>query len=326
MTDRLRWGLLSTARINRSVIPPLRASSRNELAAVASRSRERAEAYAREWHIPQAFGSYEALLAAPDIHAIYISLPNDQHAAWCIRCAEAGKHVLCEKPLALSVPEVEQIMAAARRHGTHIAEAFMYRHHPQTLKVRGMVAEGAIGAIRSLNGCFSFYLQGGTNVRWNPEQGGGSLWDVGCYPVSYARFVLGQEPVEVFGWQALTERGVDHTFAGALRFPGDVLAAFDSSFQSPYRRRMEIVGERGTIFLDNPFKPNLDDVIRLTRGGEVEVLPAPPMSLYAGEFEDMAAAVLDGKPQRIPLEDSLANTRALVALYESARMGRPVHL
>jgi predicted dehydrogenase len=327
MTNRkLRWGLLSTARINKAVIPPIRASARHELIAVASRSLEKAQAYAREWGIPRAHGSYEALLADPEIDAVYIGLPNDLHCEWSIRCAQAGKHVLCEKPLALTAAEVERMIAAARRHATVLAEAFMYRHHPQTLKTRALVLDGAIGPVRSVYGSFRYYLDRDTDVRWNPEMGGGSLWDVGSYPVSYTRYVLGEEPAEVFGWQTTTERGVDHTFAGMMRFASSPLATFDCGFRSAWRWGMEIVGERGVITLDNPFKPNLNDVIQLRRGDEIESIPAPPQELYSGEIEDMADAVLDGKPQRISLDDSLANTRALVALYQSARDGRPITL
>jgi predicted dehydrogenase len=327
MTNRkLRWGLLGTARINKAVIPPIRASSRNELAAVASRSLEKGESYAREWGIPRAVVGYATLVADPAIDAVYISLPNDLHVEWSIRCAEAGKHVLCEKPLALTVAEAERLVEAARRCQTVIAEAYMYRHHPQTLKTLELVRDGAIGPVRSVHGCFSYYLGREADVRWEPAMGGGSLWDVGCYPVSYTRFILGEEPVEVFGRQVTTEREVDHTFVGMMRFGSGALTSFDCGFRSAQRWGMEIVGEQGSITLSNPFKPGLKDTIVLHRGDATEEIPAPPMELYIGEIDDMADAVLDGKPQRISLEDSLANTRALVALYQSAREGRVIAL
>jgi D-xylose 1-dehydrogenase (NADP+, D-xylono-1,5-lactone-forming) len=322
----LRWGLLSTARINRAVIPPIRGSARSELVAVASRTRAKAEAYAREWGIPRAHGSYEALVADPDVEAIYISLPNGLHAEWAVKCAEAGKHVLCEKPLAISLPDVEFMIAAARKAGTVLAEAFMYRHHPQTLQARELVAQGTIGPLRSVHGCFTYYLDREDDVRWDPAQGGGALWDVGCYPVSYSCSVLGEEPVEVFGWQGLTARGVDHTFAGMLRFASGALATFDCGFRSASRWGMEIVGEQGTITLANPFKPGLNDIILLRRGDQTDPIPVTPQELYIGEIEDMADAVLDGKPPRISLEDSLAYARTLVALYRSAREGKPIAL
>ena len=238
MADRLsddrvfRWGLLGTARINRSLIPPLRSSQDNRLLAVASRDAARAVAYAREWGIERAHGSYEALLEDREIDAIYIPLPNHLHAEWAIKAAAAGKHVLCEKPLALSVGEVDAIEAAARKHGVVIAEAFMYRHHPQTLKVKQLVDEGAIGELRFVRGSFSFPLDNPGDCRLRPEWGGGSLWDVGCYPISFTRFLLGQEPVEVFGSQTKGPTGIDLTFAGQLVFANGVLAQIDSGFRS----------------------------------------------------------------------------------------------
>ena len=243
MTDRvLRWGLLGTARINRMVIPPLRVSGGNRLLAVASREAAKAAAYAKEWGIERAHGSYEALLSDPAIDAVYIPLPNHLHAEWAIRAARAGKHVLCEKPLALTVAEVDAMETAARESGVVLAEAFMYRHHPQTLKVKELVDGGAIGAVRFVRGTFSFPLSRPDDVRLRPEWGGGCLWDVGCYPLSFTRFLLGAEPVEVFGSQVLGPSGIDETFAGQLVFPGGVLAQVDAGFRSPFRAELEIAG------------------------------------------------------------------------------------
>src|ERR1051325_4538638 len=191
MTDKiLNWGLLSTARINRALITPLRASKRNKLVAVGSRSQETAEAYAKEKKIERAYGSYDALLADPDIDVIYNPLPNHLHAEWTIKAMAAGKHVLCEKPLALSVDEVEAIKAAAQKYGRVVAEAFMYRHHPQTLKVQELVKSGSLGTLKLIRGSFSFVLTHEGDVRLKPEWGGGSIWDVGCYPISYTRTVI----------------------------------------------------------------------------------------------------------------------------------------
>ena len=190
----LQWGLLPTARINQALIPPLRASQRNQLAAVASRTQQSADKYAREQKIPRAHGSYEALLTDPEIDVIYNSLPNHLHAEWTIKAVEAGKHVLCEKPLALSVEEVDAIQEAARKHGRVVAEAFMYRHHPQTLKVQELVKNGSIGDLKLVRGSFSYVLSRDGDVRLDPGMGGGSIWDVGCYPISYARSVIGEEP------------------------------------------------------------------------------------------------------------------------------------
>jgi predicted dehydrogenase len=324
MTKVLNWGLLSTARINRALIPPLQVSKRNHLQAVGSRAQASAEAYAKEKNIERAYGSYEALLAAPDIDVIYNPLPNHLHAEWTIKAVQAGKHVLCEKPLALSVDEVDAIREAAQQHGRVVAEAFMYRHHPQTLKVQELVRTGALGTVKLIRGSFSFMLAREGDVRLNPEWGGGSIWDVGCYPISYARSVLGEEPVEVFGWQATGETGIDETFVGQLRFERDVLMQFDSSFVIPFHSFMEVVGSEGTLNIPKPFKPGVNEQVFLTREDKTEVIKVPGQELYLGEVEDMADAVLLGRAPRIALEDSRANVAVIRALLESAHSGKPV--
>jgi xylose dehydrogenase (NAD/NADP) len=323
-TRVLRWGLLSTANINRALVPPLRASARNQLVAVASRSSEHAQAYAKEWNIPRAFGSYEAMLADPDIDVVYNSLPNSLHAEWTIKAVQAGKHVLCEKPIAVTVEQVDAMAAAAHKAGVVLAEAFMYRHHLQTLKVQELVASGAIGELRLVHGSFTYNLTRPGDVRLNPALNGGSIWDVGCYPISYARAVIGAEPVEVFGWQVIGPTGVDVTFVGQMRFAGDVIARFDSSFRMPDRAHMQIVGGDGIIDVPDPFKPEHDHKILLTRNGRTETLTIPDQMLYLGEVEDMADAILLGKAPRISLADSRGNVAAIVALLQSAREGRPV--
>lgn len=326
MTERiLRWGLLSTARINRALITPLRASPRNRLAAVASRDLAHGRAYAAEWGIPRVFGSYEALLADPDIDVVYISLPNSLHAEWTIRAARAGKHVLCEKPLAVSLEEVDAVAEAARRAGVVVAEAFMYRHHPQTLKIKELVDGGAIGPLRVIRGAFTFNLTNPANIRLAPELGGGSIWDVGCYPISFARTIAGAAPVEVFGWQVTGESGVDVVFTGQMRFPGGVLGQFDSGFCAPERMLMEFVGGDGMLSVTNAFKPGLDAQIALRRDdGSTQIITAPGQELYIGEVEDLADAVLLGRPQRVTLADSRANVATIRALLQSAREGKPV--
>src|SRR5215510_11146019 len=287
MAKVLNWGLLSTARINRALVPPLRASKRNQLLAVGSRSQESADRYAREWKIPRIHGSYEALLADPEIDVIYNPLPNHLHAEWTIKAVEAGKHVLCEKPIALSVAEVDAMQAAAQKHGYVVAEAFMYRHHPQTLKVQEIVKSGSLGTLKLIRGSFSFVLTREGDVRLNPEWGGGSIWDVGCYPISYTRTVVGEEPLEVFGWQVTGETGIDATFVGQMKFKDDVMAQFDSSFVIPFHAFMEIIGSEGTLNIPNPFKPNEDEKIYLTRGDNVETIKIRGQELYIGEVEDM---------------------------------------
>ena len=184
-TQPLRWGLLSTARINKALIPPLRLSKRNTLLAVASRSQEKADAYAREQKIKRAYGSYEALLADPEIDVIYNPLPNHLHAEWSIKAVEAGKHVLCEKPLALSLAEVDAMAAAAGKTGKIIAEAFAYRAHPHMRKVKEIVNSGKLGKIKMVHGSFTFVMTKQDDIRWDPDMGGGALWDIGCYPLSF---------------------------------------------------------------------------------------------------------------------------------------------
>jgi predicted dehydrogenase len=325
-TTPLRWGLLSTAHINKALITPLRASARNHLSAVASRSQASAEAYAREWKIERAFGSYEAMLADPDIDVVYNSLPNHLHAEWTIKAMAAGKNVLCEKPMGLTAAEVDAIAAAAQKHGKVVAEAFMYRHHPQTLKARELVQNGLIGKLQAIRGAFTFKMSTDVNIRLVPEWGGGSIWDVGCYPISYTRFIVGAEPLEVFGQQVTGSSGIDDSFFGQLQFPGEVYAQFDSGFRTPFRTHMEIIGSEGTLTIPAPFKPGLDEKISLYHADKTESIKIPKQELYIGEVEDMADCILLGKTPRMSLADSRGNTATIVALLESAKTGRPVKL
>jgi len=324
---KLRWGLLSTARINRVLLPPLRSSARNELTAVASRDLERAQAYANERDIPRVFGSYEAMLADPDVDVIYNPLPNSMHTEWTIKAAAAGKHVLCEKPLANTVEEVEAITAAAKKAGVVVMEAFMYRHHPQTLKVKELVESGAIGKLQLIRGSFTFNLSDENDVRLNSALGGGGIWDVGCYPISYARLIAGAEPVEVFGWQITgSASGVDETFVGQMRFSNNVFAQFDCGLRTPQRTHMELVGDKGNITLKIPFSPKLNEEIIVTHGDEKRIITVPGEDLYLGEVENMADAILEGKPIRMSLADSRNNVATIQALLRSAQAGKPVSM
>ena len=322
----LNWGLLSTARINRSLIPPLRASKRNHLLAVASRSQESVDAYAKEWKIERAHDTYEALLADPDIDVIYNPLPNHMHAEWTIKAVEAGKHVLCEKPIALSVDDVDAMAAVAQKHGRVVAEAFMYRHHPQTLKVGEMVKNGSIGTLKLMRGSFSFVLSDEGNIRLDPAMGGGSIWDIGCYPISYMRTVVGAEPKSVYGQQVTGPTGIDDTFVGQLHFDDDIYGQFDSSFSIPFHAYMEIVGSEATLIIPKPFKPGVGEKIFISRDGKTETVKIKGEELYLGEVEDMADAIALGKSSRISLEDSRANIAAILALLESARTSKPIKL
>ncbi|HEX6270604.1 MAG TPA: Gfo/Idh/MocA family oxidoreductase [Anaerolineales bacterium] len=327
MTDRiLRWGLLSTAQINGALIPRLRASERNQLVAVASRTAQQAEAYAREWEIPRAHGTYESLLADPDVDVIYNPLPNHLHAEWTIKALRAGKHVLCEKPLVLSVQEVDEIIQAVNETGKVVAEAFMYRHHPKTLKVKEVVDSGALGDLQIIRGLFTATFDRKDNYRLVKEMGGGSLWDVGCYPVSYTRLIVGEKPREVFGWQVDSRTGTDETFMGQMRFENGVLAQFVCGFASPFRTSMEVIGSQGTLTVPHPFHPGLNEKIHLQVGDEAETITIPGQDPYIGEVEDMADAILLGRQPRMSLADSRDIIETIVGLFESARTGKPVGL
>lgn len=241
MTDKLNWGIISTARINRRLIPPIKQAERSKLMAVASRDVDKARAYADEWSIPLSFGSYEAMLAAPEINAVYISLPNTMHHEWTLKAAEAGKHILCEKPLAMTVKEVDEMVAAAKANDVVLMEAFMYQTHPQLAKLKAVLKEGLIGQVQLIKAHFSFTLNAGAqNIRLNNDLGGGAVWDVGCYPISFCQAVAGEPPTNVFAFQQLGETGVDVVFAAQLKFGSGPIAQIDCGFRLPYRAGAEV--------------------------------------------------------------------------------------
>ena len=326
MDKVLNWGLLSTAKINRALIKPLRASKRTRLLGVASRSQTSADAYAREWSIPRAYGSYEAMLADPEIDVVYNSLPNHLHADWTVKALQAGKHVLCEKPLALTLDEVDSIISASKETGKIAAEAFMYRHHAQTLKVKELVDRGLIGQIQLIKGAFTFMLTREGNYRFIKEYGGGSLWDVGCYPISFARMIVGEEPVEVFGWQIPGAGGSDESFYGQMRFGNGVHMQFDCGFKSQFRSYVEIVGTEGVINIPAPFKPGRKNEIYVTRGEKQEKMKISGNELYADEVDDICDAVLYGQKPRILLLDSRGNVAAILGLLKSSYLGKAVQI
>jgi len=309
----MRLGLLSTASINRLVLAGARASDDVEVVAVASRDAARAEAYAGEHGIERAYGSYEALLADAEIDAVYISLPNSLHVDWSVRALEAGKHVLCEKPLTRRPEDVERAFDAADRAGRVLAEAFMYRHHPQTRKVAELVSEGAIGDLRAIRASFSFPLADLENVRMRPELDGGALMDVGCYCVSGARLLAG-EPESVHGVQRLGPTGVDTTFAGVLRFPGDVVATFHCSMDLPGRQELEVLGTERTLLVQAPWRSDLGGDVLLD-GERVEI---PEGNAYRLELEDLAAATRGDREPLLGRADALGQARTIDALYGSA--------
>lgn len=327
--NKVRWGLLSTANINRRLIPAIRASRRGELVAVASRSEESAAAYAAQWEIPQVFGSYDAMLESGVVDAVYIGLPNHLHAEWSLRAMEAGVHVLCEKPFAISVAEVDAMIAASRRTGCNLAEAFMYRHHPQTKIAGEWVQDGRLGEVSVVRGVFNFDLGGDReNVRMIPEFGGGSLWDVGCYPMSIAQFLMGGPPERVSAVQWSGPTGIDETFAGQMIYSGARLAQITCAFRTPFFSQAEVIGTQGRLLLTRPFI-GMDDgrgMFFYPEEGEVVEVYVPEKELYLGEVEDMHRAILDNEPNYLTLEESRDHVRTLLALYEAARTGQVVAL
>jgi len=320
----VRFGILSTADINRLLIPGARASDKVELIAVASRDQTKADAYAREWDIERAYGSYDALLADPDVEAVYISLPNTMHCEWSIRAVEAGKHVLCEKPMTRHTADVERAFDAAERAGHLLSEAFMYRHNPQTKRLVDLVREGAIGDLRLVRCTFSYSLYDAENIRLRADVEGGSLMDVGCYCVSGSRLIAG-EPESVFGQAYVGPTGTDWVFVGAMRFPGDVFAQFDCGTALPNRDELEVVGTEGSLFLDDPWHCRTP-VIELRREGEVERIELEPVDSYRLEMENLADAIRGEAPLLLGRDDAVAQARTLEALQRSAETGSAVAL
>jgi predicted dehydrogenase len=327
-STKVRWGLLSTANINHHLIPAIRGSKRGELLAVASRSLLVAEEYATRWNIPRAFGSYQEMLDSGKIDVVYISLPNHLHAEWSIRALQAGVHVLCEKPFAITLEQVDQMIETSRVTGKVLAEAFMYRHHPQTKIVGEWVRSGRLGEISLVSGVFNFKIKERDDVRLVPEYGGGCLWDVGVYPLSFSQYIFGGPPSTVSGMQWIGDTGVDETFVGQMRYPGDGLAQIVSSFRTEFHIYMEIMGTEGRLSLSHPFSA-MDDGRRLMyypNKGKAKEVPVPEQGLYTGEVEDMNAAILDQTPSYLSLQETHNHICTALALYESARTGKFVSL
>jgi predicted dehydrogenase len=334
MNDKIRWGLLSTANINRRVIPAIHQSKRGELIAVASRSAERANSYAKEWDIPQAFSTYQEMLESGAVDAVYISLPNHLHAEWSIKAMQAGVHVLCEKPFALTLHDVDSMIKVKKETGVVLAEAFMYRHHPQTKLAGEMVKSGKLGQITVVRGIFNFSMNPkarnkiSPNVRLVPEWGGGCLWDVGVYPLSFAQFIYGGPPEWVFGTQWIGEFGVDETFCGQMGYLDGGIAQISASFRSPYHTHVEIIGTKGRLELNRPFTGLDENICSLTLydAHGSEQIHVPEEYLYLGEIEDMNAAILDGTPSYLTLDETRNHIKTALALYESAMLGKTILL
>jgi D-xylose 1-dehydrogenase (NADP+, D-xylono-1,5-lactone-forming) len=310
------WGILSTARINRLVLAGARKSDRVDVVAVASRDLARAESYAREQGIERAYGSYDDLFADDEVEAVYISLPNSMHVEWSIRALEAGKHVLCEKPLTRHLSDAERAFDAADRTGRYLTEAFMYRHNPQTARLVQLVEENAVGELRSIRSAFSFTVDNPTNIRLLSELDGGALMDVGCYCVSGARLLAG-EPDRVDGEQVLGPGAVDVRFAGTMRFPHGVTAEFECGLDLPSRDELDVIGSDGSIFLDDPWHCRTP-VIEVRRDGETERIELEPADSYQLELENLSDAIRGGVTPLLGRDDAVGQARTIGALYRSA--------
>jgi D-xylose 1-dehydrogenase (NADP+, D-xylono-1,5-lactone-forming) len=325
MAGPVRWGILSTARINDALLPPLRQSPESEVVAVASRSQGRADAYAREREIPRAYGSYDALLADPDVEAVYLSVPNGAHVEWSIRCLEAGKHVLCEKPFTRSPEGAERAYDAADRSGRLLMEAFMWRHHAQTKKLVELVDGDAIGDLRLIRAAFSFTLEREGDVRLEPELEGGALMDVGAYCVSGLR-LFGGEPEAVSAQHVVGPTGVDVRFAGTLAFSGGALGLFHCGFDLPYGQELELHGSEGRLSVAMPFairEPGVD----VWRGDRAERIEFDPEDRYRAQVDNFSRAVRGTEQQLLGRDDAVGQARTLDALHRSAEAGgAPVRL
>jgi xylose dehydrogenase (NAD/NADP) len=322
MAPAVRWGIISTADINRRLIPGAHASPKVDLMAVASRDKSRAEDYAREWQIERAYGSYDELLADPDIEAVYVSLPNTMHAEWSIKALDAGKHVLCEKPFSRHVDEVETSFDAAERNDRLLSEAFMFRHNPQTARLSELVDGGAIGKLRLVRSAFSYSLYDADNIRLRTDVEGGALMDVGCYCVSGSRLLAG-EPESVYASAWFGETGTDWVFTATMRFANDVLGLFDCGTALVERDELEAIGSEGSLFLDDPWHCNVP-VIEVRRDDGTERIELEPVDSYRLELENLSDAIRGEGELLLGREDAVAQARALEALHESATSGGPV--
>jgi predicted dehydrogenase len=320
----VKWGIMSTARINSLFLAGARAADGVEIVAVGSRDLARGEAFAREHGIERVHPSYESLLADDEIAAVYIPLPNSMHVEWTVRALDAGKHVLCEKPLSRRAPEVERAFDLAERQGRVLMEAFMYRHNPQTRRLIELIDEGAIGPPRLIRAHFSFAVADPLDVRLYNEFDGGALMDVGCYCVNGARLIAG-EPEHVTAQQILGGDGVDVTFAATMSFAGGVLAHFDAGLTSASRDELEVVGADGALFLDDPWHCRRP-VIELRHGDQVERIQTPVIDSYGLEAENMSAAIRGEAEPLLGRADAVGQARTIEALYAAAASGGAVTL
>ena len=329
MKQKVKWGVLGAAKIAvEKVIPAMQNGELAEVCGIASRDLHKAEGAARKLGIEKALGSYEQLLEDPEIEAVYNPLPNHLHVLWSIRAAEAGKHVLCEKPLALSAIEAKKLIAARDRTGVQIEEAFMVRTHPQWIKVKQLVESGSLGEVRAIQGFFSYYNRDPENVRNVPEWGGGGIMDIGCYPIVTSRFVLGREPERVFAvLENDPEFRVDRLASGILDY-GDIQSSFACSTQLVAHQRMLFLGTEKKVEVEIPFNAPPDRPCRLfvssgdLFGEDVETIELPICNQYTIQGELFSACVRGERTPPMTLEDSVRNMAVIDALFRSAESGR----
>lgn len=330
MSDKIRWGILSTARIGTlQVIPAMQQGQFCDVTAIASRNLDRAKQVAAELGIPHTYGSYEELLADPEIDAIYNPLPNHMHVPWSIKAIEAGKHVLCEKPIGLSAVEGQQLLDCATAHPElKVMEAFMYRHHPQWQSAKNLVQAGKIGTLRTIQSFFSYFNDDPQNIRNQRDIGGGGLMDIGCYPISLSRFIFGAEPQRVSGFAEYDSNlGTDHLASATLDF-GNGTSTFTCSTQlNPYQR-VHIHGTTGRIEIEIPFNAPIDRPCKiwLQTGTEMEEIELELCNQYTIQGDLMSQAILNNTPVPTPLADAIGNMRVIEAIVDSNRSGNWVSL
>ena len=323
--NRVRWGILSTAKIGKEkVIPAMRSGEYCEVTAIASRNLEKAQAVARQFSLPKAYGSYEQVLTDPEIDAVYNPLPNHLHVLWSIKALEAGKHVLCEKPIGLTAAEGQELLDAAKKHPELKAmEAFMYRHHPQWRRARQLVVDGEIGDLRLIQSFFSYYNVDPNNIRNIAEAGGGALMDIGCYCISLSRFIFDAEPQQVFGIMEYDPRfGVDRLTSGVLDF-GEGTSTFSCATQLVPYQRVNIFGREGRVEIEIPFNPRASQPTKIwhQHGTEVDEIGLEPCDQYAIQGDLFSQAVLNDTEVPTPLEDAVANMKTIEAVVCSAKSG-----
>jgi predicted dehydrogenase len=328
--NKIRWGVLSTARIGiNHVIPAMQQGTQTQVTAIASRDKQRAETVARKLGIARAYGSYAELLADPEVDAVYIPLPNEQHVPWSIKALEAGKHVLCEKPIALTADEAQTLVDAAA-HSPHlkVMEAFMYRHHPQWQRAKELVTGGAIGDVRTIQSFFAYSNVDPTNIRNRADHGGGGLMDIGCYNISLSRFIFGEEPARVCGIVEYDPRfNTDRLVSGMLDFRRGTATFTCSTQLSPYQR-VNVFGTTGRIEIEIPVNAPADRPCRIwyAHDSTIDELVFDVCNQYTLQGDIFARAIVDNSLVPTPLEDAVANMRVIDAIVDSGRAGKWVEV